>query len=223
MKQVASLYSELVESGKAASIRRYNLRKLCRSFDLPPCGVSFWELDDLNWDYLQTLNRSLVHERFVFRGGEHFPRSYWDDRVLGLDRRTEFIFLLTTGGNQHRARRAFFAHNFSDSERIFGTPKSPSPREDGDRLTTQFHHGLLMDLIHFSAHRAHLGALADFYLALALLTLTPTPAEMTRDGIFDSFKQNFPDYRADITRIKTATDLESKLDDILYLMGKLDG
>ena len=222
MKQVGNLFGELTESGRVASIRRFNLRKLCRSFGLPPCGVSFWELDDLNWDYLQTLNQNLVHERFVFRGGEHFPRSYWDDRVLGLDRRTEFIFLNSTGGNQHRAWRAFFTRNFSDSERTFGSPKSPDPREDCDQLTTRFRHALLMDLIHFSQHRTHLSALADFYLVLILLTLTPVPEDMTRDAVFDRFKQDFPDYRADITRIRTTTDLETRLDDILYLLGKLD-
>lgn len=114
MKQVAELFQSLTDSQQVRCVRRYNLRKFCRSLNLPAVGVSFLYVDDLNWDYLHGLNRQLNHDKIWFRGGEYFPRSYWDNYFLGHDRRTEYIFLATSP--RHHANEAAF---------LIGTSQGP--------------------------------------------------------------------------------------------------
>ena len=220
MKQVAEIYAELVNSGKVAAITRFNLRKFCHSFGLPPCGISFWELDDLNWDYLAVLNDALRHDRFVFRGGNFFPRSYLNDLVLGVGVRTEHIFL-TSGHPQHQIWRSFFSNSFAEAERRFGT-RPTGPKQDHSVLADVFRTSLVLDLVHFANHRDKLSSIADFYLALFFLSKLARPSGMTRDSIFEDFKAHHPQFRAQIMRIQTTIDLEERLDDILYLLGKLE-
>lgn len=222
MKQVAELYQKLTDEGKVRSICRYNLRRFCRSMDLPPCGISFWELDDLNWDYLQNLNRQLNDDLFWFRGGENFPRTYWDNHLLGHKRRTEFIFL-TSGPQHHKPWRAFMERCFADNRKDFGQVQPFREVCDETLLAQSFKTAFTSDLIHFSNQgEAALKQLMDFYLSMILLTQIKTPpVPATRDDVFEAFKHNFPQHRSDITRITTTTETSEALDDCLYLLSKL--
>lgn len=221
MKQVVPLYTELVENGRVNAIRRYNLRKLFRDLNLPPCGVSFWELEDLNWDYLQSLNTALRHERFVFRGGDDFPRAFLDDRVLGLDRRGEFIYLIH-GKGQQAALLSFFSRQFSEHERIFGRSWPLGQQTRGLEAAARFRHALTEDLIHFADQGDFLNTVADLYLCLTLLAFLPQPCDHTRDGILDAFRTAFPVFNSEVVRIKTTVDRDERLEDILNLMARLD-
>lgn len=219
MKHVSELYEQLVSQAQVRSIYRYNLRKFCRSFQLPPCGVSFWLLDDLNWDYLQQLNGAMNNDKFRFRGGENFPRAFFDHSFLGQTERTEYIFLTRHAGH-HQAWQSFFSRHFSDSCRIFGQQQDAS---EGDlpSLVPFFKNALVSDLIHFGAHLSKLPILADFYLALVFLTGLPAIGDPSRDKVFQAFLTQHPAFRADLSRITTTTEPGERLDDVLYLLSKL--
>ena len=220
MKQVAELYEDLVSRGEVAGISRFNLRRFCRSFDLPPCGVSFWRLDDLNWDYLQSLNSRLKSDKFWFRGGESFPRTYWDNHVLGHQRRSEFIYLCTKP-HHHERWRGFFQHGFSNCRRDFGKPFPQWPEKVDPELSAFFRTSLLQDLIHFTHEVDQLENLADFHLVLFFLSKLEQPPEATRDQIFETFRRENSRFRAEITRIITTRDPSERLDDSLDLLSKL--
>ena len=222
MIQVAELFTRLTQSD-VPSIRRINLRKLCRSLGLPACGVSFWTVEDLNWDYLCHLNDRLTHEKFWFQGGEAFPRIFLDNYFLGQDRRTEFIFLCTRP-QHHRIWRYFFETRFGDVARDFGKP-TPACTPQGDEtrwLLGFFRNALMTDLIHYSDRDDQdLVRIGDFFLCLSLLTLLQNPQGLTRDEIFTAFKAEQPRFRTDLSRIVTTLEMEPRLDDILYLLGRL--
>ncbi|CAM2069500.1 hypothetical protein SCOR_29275 [Sulfidibacter corallicola] len=219
MLHVAELYEKLVDQKQVRAIRRFNLRKYCRGLSLPPCGISFWTVDDVNFDYLQSLNRSLNHDKFWFQGGSNFPRGYWDAHVFGNQRRTEFIFLMTKPYHC-RVWRGFFHRFFADQSRLFGEEPWPPTFEDGEleelrpRLAVQ----LTQDLIHFSPHAQHLNALAEFHLGLFLLTWFDRSPGPTTADIFDAFKAAHPEQRAQMTRIQTTSETRERLDEILFLM-----
>ncbi len=218
MKQVSELYRNMVATGRVRAIRRFNLRKFCRSFQLPPCGISFWAVDDLNWDYLRALNQSLTHDQFRFRGGEHFPRVFFDQYLPGYQRRTEFIFL-STGVGHHRAWASFFESRFASSARQYGLGLE-EPRGNFTLLRGLFRNALLLDLIHFSDRPDLLGRLGEFYLTLFFLTLLDGGTDPTRDAVFEAVKTGLPHFRSDVARIATTTEVEERLNDILFLLGK---
>ena len=215
MKQVNELYAELVAGDGVRSIRRYNLRRLCRSLDLPPCGISFFEIEDVSWDQLRALNEMLVHERYVFRGGETFPHSFFADIALGSERRLELIFLMT--GEQHLAWRVFMERAFGPTRRDFGSPRANAAPLSAPSLAAHFHRSLLADLIQLSQYRDPLPAIAELSLCLWMLTHLDGSA-VTRDEIFAAFEARFPHLRPAVSRIRTTTDLTDRLDDMLDLM-----
>lgn len=222
MKWVSDLYAKLVVDGRVSAITRFNLRKFCRSFDLPPCGVSFWYLDDLNYDYLQLLNRELHSDKFWFRGGESFPRCYWEQAVLGQEGRSEFVFLVLNI-KHHLPWRRFFHRYFETHLRCYGAVPQHlwNPKLIGEMPRAMFRMSLVQDLIHFSEHKQSLGHMADFYLCLLMLTFLEGINEATRDSIFDTFKAHFAQFRGDVMRIQTTAGLQERLDESLYLMTKL--
>ena len=221
MKQVAEMYTDLVAARQVAGIRRYNLRRFCRSLNLPPCGVSFWYLDDLNFDYLRALQKGLAHERFWFQGGEHLPRPFFDNVALGHDRRTEFIFLCTRA--QHHGDWAhLFQTHFNDSSKDFGSAKSGGAG-DGSLLRPILRTGLHQDLIHFGRDRLEmLATLGEFYLCLLLMTWLPGGEGAVREKVYEWARGQRPELRADLTRVETTRDPAERLEDILHLMSKLD-
>lgn len=221
MKQVSDFYEELVAKKLVRSIHRYNLRKFCRSFPLPPCGVSFLWAEDLNWNELQCLNEELRSHYFWFRGGESFPRVYWDRVLFGEERRTEFIYLAVKPDHHHRSR-AFFQHIFHGHLKTFGE-KNFDPSCETTHLSQvrpYLINALMLDLIRFASNRDSLGHLCDFYLALFLATFLTKPGH-TKTEIFHSFKLAFPEYRADLARVTVNTDLFERLDDTLHLLDQL--
>ena len=223
MIQVSQLYQELVDRGVVRAIRRYNLRKYCRALDLPPCGLSFWSVEDLNYDYLENLNRQLRHEKFRFQGGSNFPRAFWDDVVYGNQRRTEFIFLMTEPG-QALSWRPLFQRCFAEQARTFGEEKwfKASAREQGSVIRAQIKLQLLLDFMHFSAKSDILGRLAEFHLGLYLLTYLEDSFGQTCDEILDRFKTQYPQFSGQLLRFKTTEDLEPRLDELLYFLNQAE-
>jgi len=221
MKQVAELFQSLTDSQQVRCVRRYNLRKFCRSLNLPAVGVSFLYVDDLNWDYLHGLNRQLTHDKIWFRGGEYFPRSYWDNYFLGHDRRTEYIFLATSP-RHHANEAAFFDRYFSGSLRSFGRDTVPSTG-DSKALRPFFKNALIQDLIHFAHEKSGLASLGDFYMCLYFLThLNQAPQNTVKDEICASILGQFPHFRSDVTRINTTLDTLERLNDLLWVFHKFE-
>lgn len=219
MIHVNNLYEGLVESGKVRGIVRYNLRKFCKSFGLPACGVSFWWLDDLNWDYLGQLNDELANDKFRFRGGEDFPRSFLDGHVIGQTERTEFIFLITQPRN-HQQLQHFFRTCFSSAAKHFGVPFPAIDASDMRPLVQHFRNQLWGDIIHFDVHQTKLQGISEFYLGLIFACLLGIDGG-GRDPLFEAFKVQFPQYRSEMTRILTTSDLFERLDDTLHLLSKV--
>lgn len=221
MKQTAELFQALTESGKVRGIRRYNLRKFCRSMGLPPLGVSFLTVDDLNWDYLHNLNRLLTHDRIWFQGGEHFPRSYWDNYFLGHDRRTEYIYL-GTGPRHHQQAAAFFHRYFSGVARIFGE-ETTAPENDSHAMRSYFSCSLTQDLIYFAEEQSGLIPLSDFYMCLYFLTcLNTAPANTVKEEIMATFSMRYPQFRSNLTRVSTTSDVVERLNDLLWLIYQIE-
>jgi hypothetical protein len=222
MKWVSDLYEKLVADQRVSAITRFNLRKFCRSFDLPPCGVSFWYLDDLNYDYLQVLNRELRSDKFWFRGGESFPRCFWEQANLGQEGRSEYVFLVMKE-RHHLPWRKFFHRYFESHLRCFGAVPQHLWNENlpGEMPRAMFRMSLIQDLIHFSKQPKNLSAMADFYLCLLMLSFLESISEATKDSIFDTFKAHFPQLRGDVMRVQTTEGLQERLDESLYFMTKL--
>lgn len=222
MKWVSDLYAKLVAENQVSAITRFNLRKFCRSFDLPPCGVAFWYVDDLNHDYLQTLNRELRSDKFWFRGGESFPRCYWEQAVLGQEGRSEFVFLVMKA-NHHLAWRRFFHSYFESHLRCFGAVPQHLwvPHQTTSMPRATFRMSLIQDLIHFGDAPKVLGSLSHFYLCLLMLSFLEGIGEATQDSIFDTFKAHFPQFRGDLMRLQTTQGQQERLDESLYLMTRL--
>lgn len=222
MIHVAELAQKLVDDGFVRAVRRYNLRKFCRALDLPACGLSFWVVDDLNYDYLNELNQRLRHDAFRFQGGSRFPRAYLDDCAFGGKRRTEFIFLTVDAGRCH-PWGALMQRCFADQVRVFGDETwftEPMPAGDTllrDRLKVQF----VLDLMHFSQKPAFLAPLAEFHLGLFLLTLPGMAGAATTAELLEQAKERLPEQRAQLTRIKTTADVGARLDEILYFMNQV--
>ncbi len=222
MIHVAELAQKLVDDGFVRAVRRYNLRKFCRALDLPACGLSFWVVDDLNYDYLNELNQKLRHDAFRFQGGSRFPRAYLDDCAYGGKRRTEFIFLTVDAGRCH-PWGVLLQRCFADQVRVFGDETwFTDATSDGDallrdRLKVQF----VLDLMHFSQKPAFLSALAEFHLGLFLLTLPGLSGGATTADLIERAKEQLPEHRAQLTRIKTTADVTARLDEILYFMNQV--
>lgn len=221
MIHVTALCEALTQAGRVRAIRRFNLRKFCRSLELPPCGLSFWAVDDLNYDYLTDLNQRLRHDQFRFQGGSFFPRAYLDDCAYGNRRRTEFIFLMTQA-EWSNPWYALLQRCFGDSARTFGdaTWFEAAPPADDVLLRAQVKRQFVLDLMHFSGKESFLRPLADFHLGLFLLTLDGIVGAQTPADLMELGKTARPEYRAQLTRIKTTGDLEARLDEVLFFMNQ---
>ncbi|CAM2010839.1 hypothetical protein [Acanthopleuribacter pedis] len=221
MIHVTTLCQSLTESGRVRAIRRYNLRKFCRSLNLPPCGLSFWAVDDLNYDYLNDLNRRLRHDQFRFQGGSFFPRAYLDDCAYGNKRRTEFIFL-TTRPSLCSPWYPLLDTCFGETVRTFGDGDwfGTTPAAQNQLLRAQIKRQFVLDLMHFSGKEGFLGPLADFHLGLFLLTLDGMVGAQTPAELIELAKTVRPEDRAQLTRIKTTGALEARLDEVLFFMNQ---
>lgn len=221
MIQVNNLYESWVAQGRVPAICRFNLRKFCKAVNLPPCGVAFWLIDDLNWDYLADFQAALKLESCHFHGGEDFPRPFLDACVFGQTERSEFVFLLKSP--QHHAMwRGFFETCFASCARHFGTMPALMPDPNSKAPLSQLRIRLLEDLIHFGREARHLSAIADFYMTLVLAGHLQVEAS-DRESLFEAFKTRHPEYRADLSRILNTTDVSERLDDLSHLLNKVCG